>query len=302
MSSSLHFKPITDKDMQLILPFLALEKGRSCDFSYGGLLMWVDYFDYQYCIDDDTLFIKGMAPSGNGETAFAMPLGYRNLESAFEMLRDYCIANDMKLEFSAIPEEDKEKLMRFNPKEVISINRWNDYIYDAESLATQKGKKMSKKRNHVNQFTTSYPDWRYERLRPEHIPQIESYTSKAIAAEAQQTEEAIFERKLAAKYLREVSGGNPNIIGGVLSVGDKIIAYTIGDVKGDTLFVHIEKGERSYSGCFETINKCFAQDIVNSYPEVKYINREDDADDPGLRLAKQSYHPIEILKKYNIKF
>ncbi len=42
--------------------------------------------------------------------------------------------------------------------------------------------------------------------------------------------------------------------------------------------------------------------MKEKYPEIRFINREDDAGDIGLRMAKESYHPIEILKKYNVSF
>ena len=31
---------------------------------------------------------------------------------------------------------------------------------------------------------------------------------------------------------------------------------------------------------------------------VKFINREDDAGDEGLKKSKQSYHPVKMAKKY----
>lgn len=82
----------------------------------------------------------------------------------------------------------------------------------------------------------------------------------------------------------------------------KACAFTIGDVKGDTLFIHIEKALREYNGSYEIINQQFAKAMCDKYPEIKYVNREDDAGDIGLRMAKESYHPLEILRKYNVTF
>ncbi len=56
---NLVFKPITLDSLSEIEPFLHRQCYRTCDFSIGGIYMWVDYFGYEYCISQDTLFIKG---------------------------------------------------------------------------------------------------------------------------------------------------------------------------------------------------------------------------------------------------
>ena len=88
----------------------------------------------------------------------------------------------------------------------------------------------------------------------------------------------------------------------LLLADGKVCAFTIGDVKNDTLFIHVEKATRKTEGSYEMVNAMFARHIVENYPEIRFINREDDAGDMGLRMAKESYHPHSILKKYNILF
>ena len=61
------------------------------------------------------------------------------------------------------------------------------------------------------------------------------------------------------------------------------------------LFVHIEKCLRAYSGIGETINHDFVSEFVGD--GVKYVNREEDMGDEGLRKAKLSYFPT-VRKKY----
>lgn len=91
--------------------------------------------------------------------------------------------------------------------------------------------------------------------------------------------------------------------GAVLSTpADGIVAFTLGEVKGDTLYVHIEKMNHEVAGAGETVNKLFAAMMTERHPEVLYINREEDVGDPGLRHAKESYHPAEMLDKYNVTF
>ena len=110
---------------------------------------------------------------------------------------------------------------------------------------------------------------------------------------------AEYERKQCANILRHYS--LYPFEGAVLrGNGGKVVAFTVAEIIGDTLIVHIEKMNHDVSGAGESINKLFAAEMLMRYPGLKYINREDDAGDPGLRKAKQSYHPVAMLRKFNV--
>lgn len=298
--SPLDFRKITHADMPLIWRYLEQEKGRTTDFSYGGVFMWVDFFNYEFAIHDDTLFIKGLVEDNRELPAFSMPVGNLPLAESVSLLRDYCNQNGIRLEFSAVPEYALPEFQTLNPSEVLPLDHWSDYLYDAETLAYLHGKKMGKKRNHVNQFVNLYPTWQF-------LP-LDATTAEAALrfmdiyeSEADENEMAAEESRLSRKMIEMIAEGDPVMHGGVLlSAPGEICALTIGDVKGDTLYVHIEKATRKVAGSYEMINKEFASHILEVHPEVKFINREDDAGDLGLRLAKESYHPVELLKKFNI--
>lgn len=297
----LDFKPITLEAMDEIRPLLDYCKERTTDFSFGGILMWVDYFHYEYAVFEDTLFIKGRLEDDVRKTAFSHPIGKLSLETSVKLLKAYCRLNNEPLEFSAVPENYVEGYRKMSPRKITELTDWADYLYDATDLATLKGKRFSKKRNHVNQFEGSYPGWTLQKIGKDDIDRCLEFM-KRFELEGDSTFMAKEERELTCRMLEHMRSENPNMIGVILDTGSGMCAFTIGDIVGDTLFVHVEKALREYPGSYEMINKAFAEYILLGHPEIEYINREDDAGDEGLRQAKESYRPIDRLKKYNIIF
>ncbi len=298
----LHFRPVTPEAMSEIWPILKNEPGRTTDFSYAGLLMWVDYFKYEYAIVEDTLFIKGLVEDDITKPAFSLPVGPMPLSRAIQMIISYCRINGISPELSAVPEYAIEDLRALGAKSIDELEDWADYLYEADKLASLSGKKLGKKRNHVNKFNSLYPDWKLEPLTAENAADA-LVMMDAFEQEADDTEMAAVERNLSRRLIQRVAEGDLNLEAAILRVGDgTVCAYTIGDIKGDTLFIHVEKALRGYDGSYEMINNAFAKDVCTRHPEIRFINREDAAGDEGLKRAKESYHPVDLLRKYNVIF
>ena len=299
VSSPLQFRALTKADIPTILPYLEYAKARTCDFTIGGLLMWADYFSYSYAIYDDTLFIKGVTEDDVTRPAFSLPMGKMPIRESIALLKDYCRENDyMPLVFSAVPERYVESMKLLGATEVTPLEDWGDYLYDAQALATLSGKKLSKKRNHVNRFMADNPGYTFEPLTPDRVDDVLAFYR---ASRLPQSKPALadIEREQVIDVLENLD--RYPFMGAILSTPkDGIVAFTLGEVIGDTLYTHIEKMNHEINGAGETINKLFAEYVTGHCPEVRYINREEDVGDPGLRYAKQSYHPAEILAKYNV--
>lgn len=299
--TAMEFQPITHADMEIIFQYLQMEKGRTTDFSYAGILMWIDYFKYEYAISDNTLFIKGVVENDTDTPAFSLPIGQLPLKDSLQKIREYCLSKNISPVLSAVPEYALDELADAGISSINLLEDWGDYLYDAQMLSTLSGKKMGKKRNHVNKFDILYPESRLELLDASNVDKAIDFMS-TIDKEGDEVAMAIEERRMTRKLLDFIKEGDIRLEGAILLVGEKVAAFTIGDVKNDTLFVHVEKASRAFEGSYEKINKEFAALMTARHPEIVYINREDDSGDEGLRRAKQSYHPIEILKKYNIAF
>lgn len=258
--------------------------------------MWIDYFKYEYCIVEDTLFIKGVTENNRSVTAFSLPIGPMATRRAVEMIEEYCGAHGLRPQFSAIPEEQVERLIAGHRSSVELLTDWADYIYNANELATLTGKKFNKKRNHVNRFKAEHPEAVLQPLTPDIIPEVmdflmflehdDSDTAHAELAQVEQVLENYTAYPFEGAVLR-------------LSPHGQIAAFTIGEVIGDTLYLHIEKMDHSITGAGETINKMFAAEMCGRH-NIAYINREEDCGDPGLRQAKLSYNPAFMLNKYNV--
>lgn len=295
---TLDFQRVTLDALPRIAPYLRMSTSRTCDYSTGGIAMWVDYFNYEYAIAADTLFIKGLDESDRSHEAFAVPLGALPLADAIDVLRRYCASRNQTLVLSAVPEEYLPALTMLGATDIRRLDAWSDYLYSADELASLQGHIFNKKRNHVNRFLTDNPDAALEEITTDNIPEILAFIDSIDVCGKADVAMAEFERE----QTRAVFASWPRygFEGAALRAGGRIVAFTAGEIIGDTLILHIEKMNHEVAGAGETINKMFAERIVAQNPSVKYINREDDAGDPGLRRAKESYHPVRLLSKYDL--
>ncbi len=75
----------------------------------------------------------------------------------------------------------------------------------------------------------------------------------------------------------------------------KVEAFTFGErIAGDMAIIHVEKANGEIRGLYPFINQQF---VENEFYDVKWINREEDMGEPGLRKAKESYRPARLVEK-----
>lgn len=258
-----------------------------CDNSVGNIFMWKDTLDTEivggehFCI----------AEHYDGNTYFAL----RSSDTCYIERINLLIEKFGKpLYLCSMTDVEIELLKnKFGEKfSYVGEDGAADYIYDAESLRTFRGKKFHSQKNHLNAFLRSYKNCRFVPYKAENEDELIAFFDRYEQAAGDVTESAKKE-SLACRRLIPLLPKLP-VDARMLYCEDELIGFTVMERIGDTLMIHIEKGLPSFRGVYPmlvNLEACL-------YPDVKYINREEDDGNEGLRRSKQSYNPVMLKQKY----
>ena len=290
----LEFIPITIDAADTLAEFAAGCYTRSCDYTPGNLIMWSNYMHYRYAVYRGTLFIECLSQLDLKSPAFLPPIGQMSIEESIATLQEHCKEKGCALRLTAVPEEFfpaiKALLQQHTTPE---LDGWADYIHSAEEIATLQGKALSKRRNRKKKFIAEHPGYEYSRTTAADHEAIKVFIQGKGCNEEHMRCYEVRQSIATVENLHKFPQPAATI-----KIGEKIVAFTLGEVWGDTLYIHIEKADRDYPGLNETLCSEFAADILREYPQVTLINREEDLGDPGLRQAKRAYSPIYLINRY----
>ncbi|MCQ2387304.1 MAG: GNAT family N-acetyltransferase [Clostridia bacterium] len=262
-----------------------------CDLSVGTKFLWRAGFSCDYAFFNDTLIIKESC--SDYKDAFYFPIG-KDVDGALKEIENYVKEKNGELKFCCIDNVHAVNLSeRYFKTKVYNDRNWSDYIYDANSFKSFVGKKYSGQRNHINKFKKLYPDAKVRDIEFCDVEKIKNFLCEYESKNQIVSETAIIEDKHLREYVENMFSLNQ--VGIIVEVNNKIVSFSIGEIVKDTLIVHIEKALTEYEGVYPFTANEFAKSFANE--KVKFINREEDCGDQGLRISKLQYHPIEVKEK-----
>lgn len=290
----LEFDEMKLESTEKIRPYLEKTQNRLCDFTVGGTIMWRESFHIQYALYDGALYMK--MKLYDGRTAFTYPIG-RPFSETCGNLAEYCKNSGDKLVFCTVSNEEKNVILKIFPNaEAVFERNFSDYIYLRENLSSFVGKKYSGQRNHINKFLNENSDWHFEEISASNIDGVRKFFDRYNAETDKKSFTAVHERRGVYDVLDNFDVYK--FFGEALFSDGRIIGFFLCEALYDTLFVHIEKCERGINGAYQMLVKEEASKYCVG--DLKYINREDDSGDEGLRTSKLSYHPFCIAEKYTV--
>lgn len=295
----LGFKQIELSDKEILDRFFHANDNQNSETTFTNLYMWRQCYAVRWVVAHGHLVIS---PNAFENHWILPPYGLHDDDDEFRQslldVREDFVERHKPFVIRAVTEEEKDRIERVLPgRFTFTYERdISDYVYLGENLRDLKGRKYSKKRNHLNAFLRDYPDHTTEALTAENVSEALDFVERwcgernctgdldsSLLCERQAIHDALY------------AFDDLDFQGMLLRIDGKVVAFTMGEmINHDTLVVHIEKAFPQYRGLYPAINKAFA----NAFPEATYINREEDMGLEGLRKAKESYYPAYLLDKY----
>ncbi len=171
----------------------------------------------------------------------------------------------------------------------------SNYIYEMDKMASFAGKKLQKKRNHLNAFIKEGHNVKVKDIREVDINEVLAFSEYHITKYAEDYRD--YEQDVYIKYLKEEMPKDKRYVGTVIYIDDRIVGFTFGFLNYDTFENIIEKAERDIRGLYQFL---IVTNISFQKIKCKYTDREDDQGIETLAKSKQSYYPLLAIERYNI--
>ena len=278
-------KPVGLEDMPLIRGILARHPSEACEMTFANIYIWRHCERSRYALHGGNLCVL-CAPPGE-PPYFLQPVGDGDLAATVEA----CLAVNPRL--SRVTEAFA--LLHAGGHRIEPDPDNFDYVYASGDLAQLKGKKYDGKRNHIRKLERTTA-WHYRPLNPgcarECRDLLEEWFNGKVLTDA-----GIGAEKTAIlAALDEL--GPLGLTGGAIEIGGKVRAFSIGEpLTPDIAVIHVEIASAAYPGLAQLINREF---VRNAWAGFAFINREQDVGHPGLRRAKESYHPHHMVRKCTV--
>ena len=288
------FKRIELSDKSLYDSYLEKQTGYGCEFSFANLYLWGRQ-SFAELHGHIVIFSQF-----NRRSVYPYPLGNGDKKAVLDAIIEDSRARGISCRITGVNEDEFRLIDELYPNQF----RFHcdagsfDYVYSIDDLADLPGKKYHGKRNHLNRFYESFPNYSVEPLCDKNIEKAKAMVNEWYEDKLASDPHGDYHMERAAieKAFRDHKALQMD--GLVLLDGENVLAITLGcKLSHDTFDVNFEKARAGVNGAYAAINNEFAKYIREKYPNIKYLDREEDMGLEGLRKAKKSYYPHHMIEK-----
>ena len=288
------FQYLTPEQRPVFASYMQDSQRQGCEYSFVNLYLWGR---------QKVAFLHGhmvFFSQFNRKSVYLFPVGTGDKKPVLDALIEDARDRGIPCRLVGLTQEDCALVEGLYPgKFRYHFDRDSfDYVYDIDDLAELKGRKFQRKRNHLNRFKDTHPEHTLEPITDENIHVAAQLvdTWYRLRQEADPHADFHMEKAALAKALRQREA--LGLEGLLLFDRGQALAMTMGSrLNEDTFDIHFEKALDAADGVYGAINNGFARYLREKYPQVRWLNREDDMGLEGLRKAKLSYNPDHMVEK-----
>lgn len=299
-SMDLQFKKLEAEDVEMLTKFYGRRRDQTCDSVILDSFLWARYYNVAFVVRDDRALLWTLQVEGERYASLPvcamedMPKYFKELEQYFnetlhQPLQIY-LADEQAVEYLSLPSDAYR---------VEELPDAKDYLYSAEKLKNLSGKKLHKKKNHLNSFLKEYEGrFEYRTICCSDRDDIWKFLDRWREQKGQEVDDHLDPEVEGIHEILNNCSMFDVRMGGIY-VDGKLEAFSIGSYNyvEHMAIIHIEKANPEIRGLYQYINQQF---LLHEFPEAEIVNREDDMGLPGLRRAKESYDPIGFARKFRI--
>ncbi len=288
------FKDIELEDREIISGYARDFGITSCEYSFANLYSWREVHHRTWSLYRNRLLILD-----NTNDGLFLPAGESLATSDLVYLSGELKKRGMSGNVIFVPKaylETHPDLEKYYSVE--KIRDFADYIYSVQKLTALKGKKLQKKKNLISQFKRSYPGYAVVPVIGE-LKQTCQKLAQTLLARNLRISRSIREEHLA---LRRAFANldEAGFEGLALIVAGKLVAFSAFSRLNAAMYdIHFEKSDPAYKGAAQVINHETAEFLS---PRCTFVNREQDLGIEGLRQAKRSYDPDQIVSPHKLHY
>jgi len=291
------FSPLKLEDRSALYEFLRHNPQRLTGYTFSTLAAWRPFYRYEWAFAEPGLLLISCCLDPDPHRHLMQPIGKMGSSTALAL---EARAAELPYSLRIIGVTDhflKENAEFSKPFAVREDRAVSNYVYSADALANLPGRKYAKKRNLLSQASSLY-SWTCQPLSSALIDKCNAVLD-SIVEEEHPGIEGMLKRELEALDCTLQHFDDFGQQGLLISESDRPVAFSIYEpISPTTVAIHFERALRSYKGLYQVVN-CETAKIIFSNG-FQFINREEDLGDKGLRDAKMSYHPLEVIPAYEL--
>jgi len=282
------------EDQTFIQPYIDRYKPLSCEYNFSNLFAWQTAYKMSWSLYQERLLIYDEI----SQYAF-MPLGEDFSPEELVILSLNLKSAGLTPNFCLVTAEYIKKFPEIENYYIVKKERdHSEYIYNVDSLCDLNGTKLHKKRNLISQFKRSYPDFEVHLLKGKHKQKAWELAQTLLNRQKKFSEtldQEFYALKTSFDYFEQLG-----LDGLAITIGEKLVAFSIfSPLNPSTYDIQFEKSDMDYKGAAQVINHETAKYLKD---KCQYLNREQDLGIKGLRQAKMSYDPVELITPYSLNF